>query len=173
MSAPNSRKRPAPGATPILPVTSVQPSAFNTSPQEQLLRWPSGIADPSTYGDISRNANAFMMGATPGQYMQQPQQLLPQQSTPQQPQQQSQPISTAIARRPPNRALIASAPRPAFDSAADAWASFGDDPNTNSNGSLPSENESIEVLEERAQRVKKEAQAKRKPIPPFVQKLSR
>ncbi|EFW99653.1 heat shock transcription factor [Grosmannia clavigera kw1407] len=172
MSAPNSRKRPAPGAAPILPVTSAQPAAFNTSSQEQLLRWPSGMTDPSAYSDITRNANTFMMSATPGQYMQQPQQLLPQQSSPQQSQQQPQPISTAIARRPPNRALIASAPRPTFDPAADAWAAFGDDPTANSNGGLPSENESIEVLEERAQRVKKEAQAKRKPIPPFVQKLS-
>jgi heat shock transcription factor len=35
------------------------------------------------------------------------------------------------------------------------------------------EQDSIERLEERALRAKKEAQAKRKQIPPFVQKLSR
>jgi heat shock transcription factor, other eukaryote len=35
------------------------------------------------------------------------------------------------------------------------------------------DNDSIEALEERALRAKREAQAKRKQIPPFVQKLSR
>lgn len=35
------------------------------------------------------------------------------------------------------------------------------------------EHDSIERLEEMAQRAKREAQAKRKQIPPFVQKLSR
>jgi len=35
------------------------------------------------------------------------------------------------------------------------------------------ENDSIERLEERAARAKREAQVKRKQIPPFVQKLSR
>ena len=35
------------------------------------------------------------------------------------------------------------------------------------------EADSVEVLEEKAQKAKREAQAKRKTIPPFVQKLSR
>jgi len=42
----------------------------------------------------------------------------------------------------------------------------------NVNGAME-ENDSIELLEERAAIAKREAQSKRKQIPPFVQKLSR
>ncbi|CAK7202724.1 Heat shock transcription factor [Sporothrix eucalyptigena] len=219
----NSRKRPAPGATPILPVTAnVQPGFNPAAQQDQLLQWSGGLPDGTNFNDLSRNANAYMMGQ-PGQFIQQqlrqqqqhqqPTQLPLQSAQPQQlhiqpqpmgqqqqpAQIQPQPTSTAIARRPPNRALIPSVARPAFDPSADLWANFGDDaallsanPNHNAAGigasnnaggsgnsnnnnggtGLPGENESIEVLEERAQRIKKDAQAKRKQIPPFVQKLS-
>lgn len=176
MSGSNPRKRSAPGSAPnILPVSAAPPPPFSPSPQDQLLRWQNNM-DPAAFNDVARNANAFMMGATPASYLQQAQQLLPQQTVAQAPSSQppppSQQTSTAIARRPPNRALIPSAPRPTYDATADAWAGFGDDGSGNANGGLPGESESIDVLEERAQRVKKEAQAKRKPIPPFVQKLS-
>ncbi|EPE08149.1 heat shock transcription factor [Ophiostoma piceae UAMH 11346] len=126
----------------------------------------------------------------------QPQQLHLQQQQQQQQQQaqhtQAPPTSTAIARRTPNRALVTTVPRPNFDPNADLWPAFPDDasmpinahggssavvstggPNNghNANGQ-PVEEESIEVLEERAQKIKADAQAKRKQIPPFVQKLS-
>ncbi|CAK7232190.1 Heat shock transcription factor [Sporothrix curviconia] len=220
----NPRKRPAPGTTPILPVTAnVQPGFDPAAQQDQLLQWAGGLPDGTTFNDLSRNANAYMMGQS-GQYIQQqlrqqqqhqhPPQVPLQSAQPQQLHIQPQPVgqqqqqqqqqkqqqqsgqvqpqtSTAIARRPPNRALIPSVPRPTFDPSADLWANFGDDAallsanpnhnptNNNADGSnnsggtgLPGENESIEVLEERAQRIKKDAQAKRKQIPPFVQKLS-
>ncbi|CAK7568085.1 MAG: Heat shock transcription factor [Sporothrix epigloea] len=233
----NPRKRPAPGTTPILPVTAnTQPTFSPAAQQDQLLQWNGGMPDGTTFGDLSRNANAYMMGQ-PGQFIQQQlrqqQQLqqrqqqsqvplqpaLPQQLPHIQPQPmgqqqnetvQTQPqTSTAIARRHPNNALIPSVSRQAFDPLADLWARYGIDGNltgtnskhnmidavgsggtgggtsnsnsnsnsagqNNSNGGngIPGENESIEVLEERAQRIKTDAQAKRKQIPPFVQKLS-
>lgn len=79
--------------------------------------------------------------------------------------------STIIARRGMSQALVP-APRQTFDSSTGSWSNFGDEaflqpPNT------IDENDNIELLEERAARAKKEAQAKRKQIPPFVQKLSR
>ncbi len=86
--------------------------------------------------------------------------------------------STAIARRQPNRALVSTAPRTVFDAGVpESWAGFGDDPGllqtpSSTNASLD-EHDSVELLEERAQIAKREAQSKRKQIPPFVQKLSR
>jgi heat shock transcription factor len=84
-------------------------------------------------------------------------------------------LSTQLARRPINRQLVQTAQRPPFDNTADPWGQFGDetmlDPQ-NVNGAME-ENDSIELLEERAAIAKREAQSKRKQIPPFVQKLSR
>ncbi|GAP85514.2 putative HSF-type DNA-binding protein [Rosellinia necatrix] len=80
--------------------------------------------------------------------------------------------SNALARRGGNNALITSnrtfSPQP-----NDPWSGFADDAllSNPSNGSLD-EHDNIELLEEKAQRAKREAQAKRKQIPPFVQKLN-
>ncbi len=81
--------------------------------------------------------------------------------------------STALARRQTNRALIPSTVRPQFDSPPEPWNNFGEDPSYLHNSGPMDEHDSLERLEERAQRAKREAQAKRKQIPPFVQKLSR
>ena len=82
--------------------------------------------------------------------------------------------STQLARRPVNRALVATASRPPYDNLRDTWGPFGNDTllDTQVNGVME-ENDSIELLEERAAIAKREAQSKRKQIPPFVQKLSR
>jgi heat shock transcription factor len=72
-----------------------------------------------------------------------------------------------------NRALVPTAPRPAFDANTTAWADFDDSALVPAANGTTEETEDVEVLEERALRVKREAQNKRKPIPPFVQKLSR
>jgi len=77
--------------------------------------------------------------------------------------------STALTRRQNTRALV----HPQFD--PDSWNHLADDQNSflpPTNGTMD-ENDSIERLEERAARAKREAQVKRKQIPPFVQKLSR
>lgn len=61
-----------------------------------------------------------------------------------------------------------------FDASSEPWGNFGDDTAflQGANGSVD-EHDNLEHLEERALRAKREAQAKRKQIPPFVQKLSR
>ena len=55
------------------------------------------------------------------------------------------------------------------------WANFTEDalvPQSNG-GTAVDEHDNVELLEEKAQKAKREAQAKRKQIPPFVQKLNR
>lgn len=84
--------------------------------------------------------------------------------------------STQLARRPiNNRQLVQTGPRMPYDNSADPWGQFGDDSildPQNGNGVME-ENDNIELLEERAAVAKRDAQSKRKQIPPFVQKLSR
>ncbi|KAI3327677.1 hypothetical protein HD806DRAFT_330902 [Xylariaceae sp. AK1471] len=143
MPTPNSRKRPAPGS---IPIQQQMPQQYHTS--EQMLRWngdnTSNSANP--YGVMSPAQTPFTQGV-PGP-------------------------SNALARRGGNNALVTSnrtfSPQP-----NDPWPGFADDnliPNQ-PNGPLD-EHDNIELLEERAQRAKREAQAKRKQIPPFVQKLN-
>lgn len=82
--------------------------------------------------------------------------------------------SNVLARRQNSRALVPTTPRPPFDRGADGWNGFGDDSSyLQAANSSVDEHDNIERLEEMAQRAKREAQAKRKQIPPFVQKLSR
>lgn len=83
--------------------------------------------------------------------------------------------SNSLARRQMNRALVPTNLRASYDPSSDQWAAFGDDsllvPQNATEGRVEQDN--VEVLEEMAQKAKREAQAKRKQIPPFVQKLSR
>ena len=78
--------------------------------------------------------------------------------------------STQLARRPMNRQLQ----RMPNDS-NDQYDRFRDNSMLDSQGTngLMEENDNIELLEERATAAKRDAQSKRKQIPPFVQKLSR
>ncbi|GAW15714.1 hypothetical protein ANO14919_051330 [Xylariales sp. No.14919] len=80
--------------------------------------------------------------------------------------------SNALARRGGNNALV-TANRTFSPQPNDPWSGFTDDNllSTQANGSLD-EHDNVELLEEKAQRAKREAQAKRKQIPPFVQKLN-
>ena len=138
---------------------------FPPAQPEQLFRWNANSVDGSGFVDSgSPTVGSFAMMPTQGQYGQQQQQQQHQQ-------QQNATPSTALARRANNRALIPSATRLPFDANAESWNGFSEDapfPPT-----AADENDNIERLEETAQRAKKEAQAKRKQIPPFVQKLSR
>jgi heat shock transcription factor, other eukaryote len=81
--------------------------------------------------------------------------------------------STQLARRPLNRQLVQTGPR--YDNTADPWGQFGDESllDPQAANSMMEENDNIEALEERAAVAKRDAQSKRKQIPPFVQKLSR
>lgn len=83
--------------------------------------------------------------------------------------------STQLARRPINsRHMIATAPRSTFDQTNDPWGPFGDDNLLDPQPTTTMEDtDNIELLEEKAVLAKRDAQAKRKQIPPFVQKLSR
>ena len=72
-----------------------------------------------------------------------------------------------------NRSLVATGTRQPYDDGSDAWGSFGNDGLELQNGGAMEENDNIELLEERAAIAKRDAQSKRKQIPPFVQKLSR
>lgn len=138
----------------------MQQQQFAPAQPDQFMRWNGATPDGADYSDASaRSVNPYMM-STAGQFAQ---------GIPAAP-------STALARRGlGSRALVPTAPRQVFDPSAETWNSFGDDfqqqqqqPHDNM-----ADNESIEALEERALRAKREAMGKRKQIPPFVQKLSR
>lgn len=80
--------------------------------------------------------------------------------------------SNVLARIGGNNALVTSN-RPFSPQPNDPWSSFTDDTLLSGQaGATLDEHDNIELLEERAQRAKREAQAKRKQIPPFVQKLN-
>ena len=156
MSTPNPRKRPAPGAAPILPVQQqVQASvtAGNGS-GDQMVKWNGADNFPSFMDNSAQSGGYDIMQSVP--------QYAPGLSTP----------STSLTRRPiMNGALIPANARPAFDGSS-SWG-YND-------GSLVpkveddvGEQDDVEALEEMAQRAKRDAQGKRKQIPPFVQKLSR
>lgn len=130
------------------------PQPYNTP--EQMLRWNGGSA-----GNFAENAsnpiNPYgMVSPTQAQFAQ---------GTPT--------PSNALARRGVNSALITSN-RTFSSQPNDPWSGFADDaPLTNQTNGPLDEHDNIEVLEEKAQKAKREAQAKRKQIPPFVQKLNR
>jgi heat shock transcription factor len=122
---------------------------------DQFLRW-SQTGDNTNYADLY-NMNSFANNAMSNQQYQQPVQA----------------SSTQLARRPVNRQMVPTA-RATFDNPNDPWGPFGDDSlldPQNANGMEETDN--IELLEEKAVLAKRDAQSKRKQIPPFVQKLSR
>lgn len=131
------------------------PQPFSPVQPDQMFRWNNGV-DASGFVDAGNpGVNSFMM-PTSNSFGQ----AVPA-------------ASNALARRQNSRALVPTAPRIPFER-ADNWNGFSEDP-----AFLPGtstgvdEHDNIERLEEMAQRAKREAQAKRKQIPPFVQKLSR
>lgn len=149
MPSPNSRKRPAPGSVPI-PPQMAQP--FPT--QDQLLRW-NGNTTGGYVENASNGANSY--GVVPS-----PTQAQYAQTTP----------SNMIARRGVNNSLVA-ANRAYSPQQSDPWPGFDDNLVPSPTDGPIDEHDNIELLEEKAQRAKREATAKRKQIPPFVQKLNR
>lgn len=150
MSGSNPRKRAAPGASNQMTFPQQAYGSVNPT-SDQLMRWNGN-------GDVS----GFIDGGVPPANPYDLSTFAPHQQT-----------SNTLARRPMN-ALIPTNPSFAADG---QWPSFlGDDGALVPQGGLPEEHaeaDSIEVLEEKAQKAKREAQGKRKTIPPFVQKLSR
>ncbi|KAI5462159.1 hypothetical protein BGZ63DRAFT_206287 [Mariannaea sp. PMI_226] len=160
MSTPNSRKRAAPGAAPIIPIQQQmqRPYATGNGAGDQMLRW-NGMGDGTGFVDGANHAgNAFGLVPAQPQYAQ----AVPA-------------PSNSLARRQMNQALVPANPRPAFDDSGDPWANFVGDDNAllqQGNHEQMSEQENLDMLEEMAQAAKRDAQSKRKQIPPFVQKLS-
>jgi len=152
MSSTNPRKRAAPGATPAAPLQQMPPlpQAYGASQNDQATFWNSLVPPTADYGDPPSNLGQFVISPSRPDVQQ---------------------VSTALARRQPNQALVSTS------HANDQWGAYG-------NGSIqgpgafdgPADGEeSIAQLEQRAQRVKKEAEggAKtgKKQLPPFVLKL--
>lgn len=160
MPPPVTRKRPAPGASPI---GNIQMPAQPFPTQQQVgnadYMWNQAPAENRIYPEVNYN-NLAGYGAMPNS--QQPNFTNPSLQTP----------STQLARRPHNQ-LIQAGQRTSFHN-PNEWAMSGDigfESNVQ-DGSL-AENDSIDRLEERAAQAKRDAQSKRKQIPPFVQKLNR
>ncbi|KAI1179503.1 hypothetical protein F4777DRAFT_433699 [Nemania sp. FL0916] len=150
MPAPNPRKRPAPGSQPI---AHQMPQQYGTP--EQMIRWNGNNA--ANFADNATNPiNPYgMVPPTQAQYTQ-----------------GSPSASNALARRTGNNVLVP-ASRTFSPQPNELWASFSDDNLLpNQADQTLDEHDNIELLEEKAQRAKREAQAKRKQIPPFVQKLN-
>lgn len=152
-----SRKRPAPGASPV--VQQRQKSAgnkINESPQmaaDQYLQWhQQNMANPaSRYPDPTGNFGSNLYNG-----MSQGQAVPPT-------------ASNQLARRPMSQHLV---PRANYNNTGDdAWPIIPED------GTQPPQDQawlnSNEKLEQKAQIARRDTQAKRKQIPPFVQKLSR
>ncbi|KAK4166127.1 putative heat shock factor protein [Cladorrhinum sp. PSN259] len=151
MSSPNNpRKRPAPGASSMVPIPVQQ--SFSPVQPDRMFGW-NGNMDANNFADAATPpVTQFAMMQTGAPYV--------------------APIpapSNALARRQNSRALVPSGGRVPFEQVPDAWdAGFLQSPSS----TTVDEHDNIERLEEMAQRAKRDAQAKRKQIPPFVQKLS-
>ncbi|KAI0136932.1 putative heat shock transcription factor Hsf1 [Xylariales sp. AK1849] len=161
MSSPNpSRKRRAPGSVPRS-IQNGQSSLFTpnlATSSDQLSAW--NASNSGNFMDNSAsNMNPYGMMSSPRQAQ------FPQQSVPS--------PSNALTRRGLDNQLVPTN-RPYNSQQNDPWPNFGDENlTTPQNGnSTVDENDNIELLEEKASKAKRDAQAKRKQIPPFVQKLN-
>ncbi|TGO42582.1 hypothetical protein BHYA_0007g00850 [Botrytis hyacinthi] len=165
MSSTNPRKRAAPGASSTIQTPQMQQTynAGTPLPSAEFLRWNQN-SESQNFADPTASNYMNMFGANPG---------LPQTTTGFDHSIAAQTHSTQLARRPNvnnNRQLVA--PR-TYDGAGDAWGAFDDSMMDLQNGhGVNGENDDIEALEEKAAIAKRDAQSKRKQIPPFVQKLS-
>lgn len=159
MSGTNPRKRVAPGANPVVPMQQSiqQPFATNDMMGEQMVKWNGGGDGLDAFADATGNGvNSYDLLQNQHQYTQ-----------------NAATATNSLARRPMNQALVPTTQRANFDTPIN-WNSFvGDDSSLVPQEDGVSEQDNIDALEEQASKAKREAQGKRKQIPPFVQKLSR
>ena len=159
-----TRKRPAPGTTPAVHPQMNQhphglpnfPTAANPGSQlsnDQFLQWgqnpPANTVNASALSDNSYSSTAFPPSS-----------------------EASAPAATAsnqLARRQTNQNQMVSRNR-GYEQPP---ASYVENGGPNGNGESGAWGESLEELYRRALTAKRDSQAKRKQIPPFVQKLSR
>jgi len=157
MEQTNSRKRPAPGASPlaqqVIPVAPqqypYQPFTDNTDFTNFNFPTDQNFSDPSAF-----DSNNFAYSLNTAQQ--------PQYGAPQYASTASTAPSTDLVRRSQNQQLM----RPANGQQEQQWNGTG------TVGS-PAEEEDEQDLDNKVAMAKKDAQGKRKQIPPFVQKLSR
>lgn len=157
MPVTGSRKRPAPGASPLVQQQQPAPtsiSAGSSHMSDQYLHWQQNLANgASNYPDSAPNYNPNLYNG-----MNQPQ-----------PMNAPTTASKQIARRPGGQQMVS---RTAFNNVGnDTWPIISED-------GLPQPSEQTwlnnsDDLDQKAQVAQRETQAKRKQIPPFVQKLSR
>ena len=170
MPSPTTRKRPAPGASP-LPAAPIQQAPQQFAPQDYNMRWNGVAANGNSYADVS---NPYLLAQQPaaplGQNLQSP----------------SPSPSNVLALREPSasRALIPTAPRPAYDEQADQWGASANDgalvpaPSGTATPTM-SEEEHLRLQVARARKIEEEATKdnpgpnQKRSIPPFVLKLAR
>lgn len=158
-----SRKRPAPGASPVVhppppPIGTVQNYPPNPGAQlsnDQFLQWgqnpaPNVVNQPAHYPDPAAAAAYNPTAFAPGQDIPAP----------------TAPASSQLARRPTPNHLVSR--NRGYEQAPAVTTDSG-----GGNGESGGWGESLDELYRRASIAKRDAQAKRKQIPPFVQKLSR
>jgi heat shock transcription factor len=162
MSRPNTRKRPAPGSTPIPQQPAIQQPVqqSNTSSlnDQQYLQWDQApIGSGVDYGDPNAMFDPTLYNAL---------------ANPSQRSLNSQPSSNQIARRPAGQQLVANTLEPYGDTGETDWMGYNDNGQPEVQPGEEWMNDEEEV-ERRAQIAKRDAQTKRKQIPPFIQKLKR
>lgn len=174
MSSPTSRKRPAPGASP-LPAAPVQQLPQQYANHDQMLRYNGVAANGNNFADVSN------------QYMALPQQQAPltniyQSQT--QPQSQSPTPSNVLALRDSaasSRALVPAAQRAGYDTQSDQWATnqTRDLVPASAAPRVQDEEEILRQLVAKAKKIEEEAtkdnpgSSQKRSIPPFVLKLAR
>lgn len=154
MSQVVSRKRPAPGTSPV----KEQPQPLLTS--------PSISVQMTSTQNLQRNA-ANQPPAFPNTFSSHPSNYphTPQNTT------LAQPTFNQVTRRPPAQDLAQAQRSPYVNGSYDVWPSSVEN-ETQQVGEAAWQNNGDE-LDHKALTAKRDAQAKRKQIPPFVQKLSR
>lgn len=157
MSPAGSRKRPAPGSSPLVQqqqptlATNLNTSALQMSADQNLQWHQAGLANTATTGYPDQSSN-FATNMYNGSM---------QQDT-------SKTASNQVARRGANHHVVS---RGTFNPGDDSWPLLPDD--TLPQGQDPNWLNPTDDLEHKAQIARRDTQAKRKQIPPFVQKLSR
>ncbi len=169
----NSRKRAAPGASPIIQQTTQQKPTRQylsnpATPQlsdDQFLSWgqtplnqglpsypdPTASYNPNIYSTMSSGSPGLHHGSVP----------IPQTAST---------TSNQLTRRPVNQHLVARG-RPPNNDSNSPWSNFGDGAIQQVNGWENDDDD--DGMERKALAAKRDAEAKHKNIPPFVQKLSR
>ena len=158
MAQPGSRKRPAPGASPLIHqqpqnLTNINNNSALQMSADQTLQWgqPDLTSAAANYSDPSFSFGSNMYNAS-----------APQETPP-------NTTSNQLARRAVNHHVV---PRRTYNNGGDdTWPLLDED-------SLQHNQDSAwlnttDDLEQKAQIARRDNQAKRKQIPPFVQKLSR